>query len=482
MTEKDIAKQIENNVYGMEIDKQLYHIAKNDIIDFISQKISCDFDINLYLCNTLVEYQNYEGFFDFVVGNPPYTRVHNIDDRERLKELRFTKDGTTDLYLAFFEMGLQMLNPYTGKLCYITPRAWMFNNAGYNMRKYIVNNNLLTKVIDFKHKQVFNGYTTYTSITVLDNSRPYISSLVYEDETGEQTRLYDYIWLNNAFCFADSGKVRKFREIYELQFDGFCKVRNGYATLLDKFFVNNSEMPENDYMIDACKASTLKMYKCFFPYDKNGDIVDFSDIETRNEKLATFLKQNRGLLEKRSCEKKCMWYGFGRSQAINDTFVAKYAIPTIIKSKADIKIRFCDNGIGVFGGLYIKTDVKPECIKEILTSDDFFEYLSYIGSYKSGGYFSITSKQLEKYLNYRLLLDYLKKGISVFTTCFNFPEEIVIKEKNEDIYGTWYRCETLDGCDASFKLKDFGKEIFKTKEDLIKIKDMHERGARNFGK
>jgi hypothetical protein len=41
-------------------------------------------------------------------------------------------------------------------------------------------------------------------------------------------------------------------------------------------------------------------------------------------------------------------------------------------------------------------------IIKILRNDDFINFLKINGSKKSGGYFSLSSKVLEKYLNFRI--------------------------------------------------------------------------------
>ena len=51
----------------------------------------------------------YDGQMDFVVGNPPYVRVHNLEeDYDEVKSFRFAEGGMTDLYLAFYELGLRL--------------------------------------------------------------------------------------------------------------------------------------------------------------------------------------------------------------------------------------------------------------------------------------------------------------------------------------------------------------------------------------
>ena len=54
---------------------------------------------------------SYDERMDYVVGNPPYVRVHNLTRHyEDVKRYSFAASGMTDMYLAFYELGLRMLN------------------------------------------------------------------------------------------------------------------------------------------------------------------------------------------------------------------------------------------------------------------------------------------------------------------------------------------------------------------------------------
>ncbi|MEJ3568453.1 Eco57I restriction-modification methylase domain-containing protein [Ureaplasma parvum] len=63
---------------------------------------------------------------DFVIGNPPYVRIHNlIKEPNLIKNYLFSNKGMTDLYIIFYEIGIKMLNK-NGILCYITPSSFFY--------------------------------------------------------------------------------------------------------------------------------------------------------------------------------------------------------------------------------------------------------------------------------------------------------------------------------------------------------------------
>ena len=466
MSNEDIAKQIENNVYGIEIDVKTYQQAKDDILEYIYSEIGMYPDINLYCEDTLVSYKHYSGFFDFVVGNPPYVRIQNIKDKTTLQDFYFTSKSAGDLYLAFFEVGIKMLKPCSGKLAYITPNSWMYNKAGEVMRDYVTGWPILRKIIDFGHRQIFNGFSTYTSITVLDTC---CQGFFVDYECGDVfiKKRYEDIWLNKRFCFAPVENMRVYREIEKISTDCLCQVRNGYATLADSFFIENKDMPANEFTIPVCKSSTHTFTTCFYPYGKDGKIISI-DVIKENKELYQYLLDNQIKLNNRALDKSSVWYGFGRSQAIKDTYKNKFAINTIVKTVGDIKLTECSAGTGTYGGLYLITPYSKEVILEILNSEQFFEYISYVGTKKQGGYWSFNSSQLSKYLNFILLQEELIEGKRLFTECFNFVEPIRIVSKMEDRAGIYYYCLTDDDCDAGFRLKDFGTTVFFTEAELRK--------------
>ena len=80
----------------------------------------------------------------------------------------------------------------------------------------------------------------------------------------------------------------------------------------------------------------------------------------------------------------------------------KYSVCSIIREPNDLKLTFCDRGTGVYGGLYILTDLDEAILKDLLYTDDFMDYVALLGKYKSGGYYTFSSKDLKRYLASRL--------------------------------------------------------------------------------
>jgi adenine-specific DNA-methyltransferase len=95
------------------------------------------------------------------------------------------------------------------------------------------------------------------------------------------------------------------------------------------------------------------------------------------------------------------WYGFGRTQALNDTFKEKIIISCLIKSNPEsLKILKAQAGIGVYSGIYILTNKTYEEVKKALVNPLFINFVESLKKYKNGGYYTFNTSDVQKYLNY----------------------------------------------------------------------------------
>lgn len=109
---------------------------------------------------------NFVGF-DIVIGNPPYLRIQGIRDAnpafaEELVKKYKSATGSFDLYAAFAERGLQIINR-GGLVNYIMPVKWTNAAFGKGLRGVVAENSSACKIINFGAYQVFNA-STYTGL------------------------------------------------------------------------------------------------------------------------------------------------------------------------------------------------------------------------------------------------------------------------------------------------------------------------------
>lgn len=140
--------------------------------------------------------RDYAGF-DAVIGNPPYIRVQNLRQanpnlvRYLESEDYTTSEGRYDIYAPFVERGSQLAaDGYTG---YILPNKFIESGGGKPLRKYLTENHLIKRIVDFGEHQIFDGVTTYTCILLLQQDRDtfeYINMRNLPDTVAE-IRSYD---------------------------------------------------------------------------------------------------------------------------------------------------------------------------------------------------------------------------------------------------------------------------------------------------
>lgn len=187
-------------------------------------------------------------------------------------------------------------------------------------------------------------------------------------------------------------------------------VKNGFATLADKVFIGDFDFAEGT--IDILKASTGKWSRCVYPYDNQGKPLPLHEFIKYDAAYRHLLSHADKLTKGRDIEGDQFWYLFGRTQALKDVSKMKYAINTIIKDKDSIKLEKVPEGKGLYSGLYILTEIEFDEIKQLVYSDDFIDYIKSLKNYKSGGYYTFASKDLEQYLNYKLSEKYGQSRIS----------------------------------------------------------------------
>lgn len=150
-----------NNIYGVDINRESVEITKlslwlktanrNEKLSYIDDNIRSGNSLvdDVSIAGELAfewgsEFKNVmdRGGFDIVVGNPPYVDSESMAkawprEREYISaNFQHTK-GNWDLYVAFIELGCDLLND-GGYLSYITPDKWISKDFGIEIRKRVL--------------------------------------------------------------------------------------------------------------------------------------------------------------------------------------------------------------------------------------------------------------------------------------------------------------------------------------------------------
>lgn len=412
LPKEETIKELETYIHGIEIDAKLVRKTLNTLDKIVEEYSlgSVDWDI---VCDDAMFVNYFDNKMDYVIGNPPYCNIHDIPEEKRkyVKQYKFANGGMTDMYLVFFEIGINMLNE-NGKLAYITPNSWLTSTAGTNFRNYLKESKTLLEIYQYGHYKVFEGINTYTCITLLSKTPKTNNMFVCYRNTSEtglnfvQTmeNLEDCM-VNGKIYLTDRNTLKMLSDIENIdkKDKNRIRVKNGFATLNDKFFIiDDYSNKEDKNIITVYKASNGETHYFFYPYDENGKPLSLMDIDNN---LVDFMR-NKAIEMEVDIENPS-WYLYGRTQALNDVKYNKVAINNLIRNSDDIKLYFIvgEEQTGVYSGYYIplyNRDIGTKVMEKIRfnLSNDFVEYIKAVGKYKNGGYYTFSSKELEMWLNY----------------------------------------------------------------------------------
>jgi adenine-specific DNA-methyltransferase len=373
--------------------------------------------------------------FDFIVGNPPYVRIQDLNENLREKLLKrwcTISEGNFNIYFAFIELGMRVLKK-TGKLGYITPNNYFTSLAAIELRKYLHSSKNVSRIINFNHLKIFNNAQTYTSIIFMEkNYKLDYFQYCYLDEIragdidlkGLKFSNYFYKWLDD----------KKWRLMTEEDFDNIkkcestgiplgklCKIRVGFATLKDPiFFV--TEYDENycitnfnglEVLIEkgitrkAIKIPDIKnesdiesnSRRIIFPYIKKStkyEIMSEEFLKVKFPKWYDYFLAVKSELSNRDKGKKSYpnWFAWGRSQGMDFKGPRLYTKtfskePNFLLDNEDNL--FC-NGYAVFPDNHIKA------IQRVLNSK-VMEYYTKKTSYEIEGNYQCYQKNFIERFN-----------------------------------------------------------------------------------
>ena len=116
----------------------------------------------------LLETGEYTGRADFVVGNPPYIRLEDLDNGGAVYRSHYpTMVGRADIYVAFYEAALRHLKP--GGVCgFICADRWMFNQYGAALRAFVTRGFSVDTVVSMHHADAFETeVSAYPAVTMI---------------------------------------------------------------------------------------------------------------------------------------------------------------------------------------------------------------------------------------------------------------------------------------------------------------------------
>ena len=393
------------------------------------------------------------GRFTHIAGNPPYVRVQHLerDGRRRLAGQWNVLRGATDLYLIFFELGLDLLRP-GGMLGYITPSSWLRSDSGSPLRRYLAQSHQVRKIIDFAEHQLFSEVTTYTAITIIEKAREKAgpdsgqkdgtpsASIPAEKYDGRRLRPAGRITLDSAdparpWVAATGAERRRLAALAKRgpRLGEIADIHVGIQTLADAVFIlpeaggteaglppdaaenrpgysavslrGETALLESWMLREIVKASVIKDGRdpqrrlLIYPYDAEGKLLPEDELAESAPAVYRWLLDNKARLLQRDKGRfdPQKWYAFGRPVSILSGFGDK-----ILTSGMNRLPNFqrCPNPEATFYSGYCikpKAGIDADALLPALNSEDMEFFIRQTSRPYQGGWRSYAKSFIQNY-------------------------------------------------------------------------------------
>ena len=418
-------------VYGWDIDNVAIDYCILNLNNLIKDK-NIDIQWNISVTNSIQKYEKQNLFavndyqkFDFIVGNPPYIRIQHLDLEQRTyiqNNYEFCKSGSTDIYIAFYELCLNLLSE-NGVCGLITPNTFLFTETARTLRQYFAANKNLLQITNYGDIQLFDDATTYSSITIFNRKQNnnFLFQKALTENTFEEKNI-DFSELKEPFWQLSIEETKKTtgKKLKEI-----CNIHVGITTLCDNAYIFPVENVDSAYVYANTKFKgrikleknilkpkikgsklkhsneTIKEY-VLFPYKNiNGkhQIISENELKALFPLAYNYLLSVKLELDKRDNGKPnpVAWYAFGRSQGLDTSFGEK-----IIFSPINYKPNFIyyPNPETTFYSGYCIKKINGYSIEKLmlqLNSDRMDKFVSMSSRDFRGGWKAYNKKIIENF-------------------------------------------------------------------------------------
>lgn len=310
--------------------------------------------------------------FDVIIGNPPYMATEHMKQFTPLelplyKTLYSSAYKQFDKYFLFIQRGFDLLKP-NGTLGYIAPSKLAKVGAAKELRKLLVANRAIYKIVGFGANQLFEDKTTYTCLLFLKKAdQPNLSYLEVQSLKSWRTRniapdnydIVDFNKLDDEGWVLIPGNLKATFESIEKQsatletLIGSENIYNGIQTSANNIYIHNAIREDDkyyyfqkdglDWQIEkiltrpyfktASGRDNLNTYRPFapnafviYPYlkiDNNIHFVEIDQLENDYPYAFAFLNHYKEMLNnpkrdiKPTPETDNEWYRYGRHQSLD---------------------------------------------------------------------------------------------------------------------------------------------------------------------
>jgi len=406
-------------VYGWDIDLQALELCKIALDEEIATT-GIIVIWNLAKKDALQEI-HCEQKFDFVVGNPPYIRIQHLPEAQRAflqESYRFCRSGSTDIYVAFFELADRLL-AIKGMSGFITPNSYFFSETARPLRQYFQINKNLKLITNYGSVRIFDNTGTYSAITIFgkesrENFKYELGNL--DSECARRIITFEELTQNDLWQLSASPPVSS----EGVRLGNICQISVGVTTLSDRLYLFKIQEKISDKIVQVIskagevieielnilkpivKASRLKNCKeliseyILFPYQKNKvgkhEIIPESTLKKNYPLAYAYLLKQKPNLDRRDNGKPnaVAWYAFGRAQALDTSFGKKIIFSPM--NKAPKFILHQNEEATLYSGYFIKYEGDYEKLLTQLNSKAMADYMAVAGRDFRGGWKGYSKK------------------------------------------------------------------------------------------
>lgn len=406
----DVIIKALDNVYGYELDKDCYDRAITNLNSLLD-KYNLKFCWTHLVCGDALACDT-SMLYDYIVGNPPYIRVHEFSDEVKSQLSKFSMcTGNTDLYIIFIEHCLNLLS-LRGKLCFITPNSFLCNNSQKNLRKKLTELRIMDSIWNFGSLRLFKA-NTYTAITLIDRQHNSSNLHYYSMSSLEEINYNTVVDLDSykgkpwKLCSKEDTGFLNIIYNRTQKLGDMCDIQQGLETNLNSVYIIDEEKAKEfkyQGVQKAVKGSTLGEGKfIIFPYEYT-DVGCRLLTEERFKELAPdaygYLLKFKEKLLQRDLDSNMEWFGYARQQGLKNGNKTKIAVKHYLsKGQVNLGCKLYDCDTYVHSGIYItaKDGYNIEEILEIVKSDELCKYLYLVGKDCNSEYKIINTKLLKDY-------------------------------------------------------------------------------------
>lgn len=422
---------LDHCIRAVEVHKESYAKTREKILILLKnnsiEPVEAIRLVDQWLVQTDFLLLGFPAKFDFIVGNPPYVRQELIPV-SLLKEYRHrykTLYDRADLYIPFFERGLQLLKD-GAKLSFICADRWMKNKYGGPLRELVAREFHLHAYIDMVDTLAFQtNVIAYPAITLIERaragptlvaSRPEIEKSQLQTLAkvlrGEIKSLPSSVYRLEKVASGvepwvlqlpdGTELVRRIeRDFPQLEETG-CKVGIGVATGADQIYI--AKFDELD--IESSRKLPLAMtrdiqtghiqwrgFGVVNPFTDEGSLVNLCDYP----KLEKYLERHRNVISNRHVAKKDARRWFRTIDRITPSLASrpKLLIPDI---KGDTQVVYENGRLYPHHNLYyvVSSQWDLHALQAVLLSRLTLFFITTYSTKMHGGYLRFQAQYLRR--------------------------------------------------------------------------------------